>query len=243
MRAPFGLWKGFPFLQLLCSFLLTWPQKLKAMVSKARIIKRGLFWPGPGDQNKWLKKMSWKKLASRSNQPYVTTIVQSCLTLCNPMNCSTAGFPVLHSFPESIQLMSVESVIPSNLSSSVTPLLPALNLSQHQGLFQWVGSSHQAEYWSFSFSISPSSEYSGSAAFRIKSFSLPQHFASQIHSLACCVESRANELGLSNKRASPRILEFWLQNHKMMPKTMEVTSGKYQSHLSLNDLFTVKLHP
>ena len=146
MRAPFGLWKGFPFLQLLCSFLLTWPQKPKSMVSKARIMKGGQFWPGPGDQNKWLKKMSWKKLASRSNQPYVTTIVQSCLTLCNPMNCSTAGFPVLHSFPESIQLMSVESVIPSNLSSSVTPLLPALNLSQHQGLFQWVGSSHQAEY-------------------------------------------------------------------------------------------------
>ena len=52
-----------------------------------------------------------------------------------------------------------------------------------------------------------------------------------------------SELGLSTKRASPRILEFWLQNHKMMPKTMEVTSGKYQSHLSLNDLFTVKLNP
>ena len=44
-----------------------------------------------------------------------------------------------------------------------------------------------------------------------------------------------SELGLGNKRTSPRILEFWLQNHKMMPKTMEVTSVKYQSHLSLND--------
>ena len=80
--------------------------------------------------------MSWKKLASRSNQQYVTIIVQSCLTLCNSMNCSIEGFPVLHCFPEATQLMSIELVMPSNLSSSVTPPLPALNLSQHQGLFQ-----------------------------------------------------------------------------------------------------------
>ena len=46
-------------------------------------------------------------------------------------------------------------------------------LSQHQGLFQWVGSSHQvAKYWSFSFSISPSSGYSGLISFRIDWFDL-----------------------------------------------------------------------
>ena len=47
------------------------------------------------------------------------------------------------------------------------PCLPAFNRSQHQGLFQWVSSSHQvAKYWSFSFSISPSNEYSGLISFR-----------------------------------------------------------------------------
>ena len=58
------------------------------------------------------------------------------------------------------------------------PLSPpsphALNLSQHQGLFQWVSSLHQGpKYWSFSFSISPSNKYSGLISFRIDWFDLP----------------------------------------------------------------------
>ena len=48
-----------------------------------------------------------------------------------------------------------------------TPSPPAFNLSQHQGLFKWVSSSHQVEYWSFSFNISPSNEYSGLISFRM----------------------------------------------------------------------------
>ena len=59
------------------------------------------------------------------------------------------------------------------ISSSVAPSPPALNLSQHQGLFQWVSSSHQwPKYCSFSFSISPSNEYSGLISFRIDWFDL-----------------------------------------------------------------------
>ena len=65
--------------------------------------------------------------------------------------------------------MSIESsdaIQPSHPLSSPPP--PAFSLSQHQGLFKWVSSSHQvAKYWSFSFSISPSSEYSGLISFRI----------------------------------------------------------------------------
>ena len=54
------------------------------------------------------------------------------------------------------------------ISSSVVPSPCILNLSQHQGLFQWVGSSCiWQKYWSFSFSISLSSEYSGLISFRI----------------------------------------------------------------------------
>ena len=59
-----------------------------------------------------------------------------------------------------------DAIQPSHLLSA--PSLPILNLSQNQGLFQWVGSSHQlAKDWSFSFSISPPSEYSGLISFRM----------------------------------------------------------------------------
>ena len=64
--------------------------------------------------------------------------------------------------------------MPSNhliLLSSPSP--PAFSLSQHQGLFQSVSSSHQVgEYWNFSFSISPSNEYSELIFFRMDSFDL-----------------------------------------------------------------------
>ena len=64
--------------------------------------------------------------------------------------------------------MSIESVIPSNHLISVVPSPPAFNLSPHQGLFQWVSSSHQvAKCWSFSFSISPSNECSALISFRM----------------------------------------------------------------------------
>ena len=67
-----------------------------------------------------------------------------CPTLCNPMNCSMPGPPVHHQLPEFIQshVHWVGDVIqPSHPLSSPSP--PALNLSQHQGLFKWVSSSHQ----------------------------------------------------------------------------------------------------
>ena len=67
-----------------------------------------------------------------------------------------------------LKLMSIKLVMPYNHLILSSPSLPALNLAQHQGLFQWVTSSHQvAKYWSFSFSISPSNEYSGLISFRI----------------------------------------------------------------------------
>ena len=58
------------------------------------------------------------------------------------------------------------------ISSSVIPsLLPALNPFQHQGLFQWVNSSHEvAKHWSFSFNISPSNEHPGLISFRMDWF-------------------------------------------------------------------------
>ena len=68
----------------------------------------------------------------------------SPVSLCNPMDCSTPGFPVLHYLPEFAQthIHSVSDAI--QLSHPLLlPSLPALNLSQHQGVFQWISSSYQ----------------------------------------------------------------------------------------------------
>ena len=98
-----------------------------------------------------------------------SSVAQSCLTLCDSMNRSTPGFPVLHHLPEFTQThvhWVGDAMQPSYPLSSPSPR--AFNLSQHQGLCQWVSSSHQvAKVWSFSFSISPSNEYSGLISFRI----------------------------------------------------------------------------
>jgi hypothetical protein len=72
-----------------------------------------------------------------------SSVAQSCRTLCNPMNCSTPGFPVHHQLLESTQTHvhwvgdAIQSSHPLSFPS------PAFNHSQHQGLFQWVSSSHQ----------------------------------------------------------------------------------------------------
>ena len=71
------------------------------------------------------------------------SVSKSCQTLCNLMNCSTPGFPVLHYLPEFAQTevhWIGDAIEPSHALLSPSP--PALNLSQHQGLFQWVSSSH-----------------------------------------------------------------------------------------------------
>ena len=104
---------------------------------------------------------------SRSLQ--FSSVAQSCPTLCNPMDCSTPGFPVHHQLPELAQThvhQVGDDIQPSHPLSSPSP---ALNLSQHQGLFKWVSSSHQvAKVLEFQcLSISPSNEYSGLISFRV----------------------------------------------------------------------------
>ena len=95
-----------------------------------------------------------------------SSVTQSCLTLCDPMNCSTPGLPVHHQFPKPTQThvhRVSDAIQPSNLLS---PSPPAFNLSHHQGLFQSILEEsvlciRWPKYWNFSLSISPSNEYSG----------------------------------------------------------------------------------
>ena len=66
-----------------------------------------------------------------------SSVAPSCPTLCDPMNCSTTGLPVHHQFPESTQThvhLVNDAIQPSHPLSSPSP--PALNLSQHQGLYK-----------------------------------------------------------------------------------------------------------
>ena len=122
--------------------------------------------------------------------PFVITQLLSHVWLCHLSDCCMPGFPVLHYLPEFAQVhvhCISDAIQPSH---PLSPPSPALNPSQHQGLFQWVSSSHQlAKYWSYSFSISPSDAYSGLISFRINWFdllvvqgnpkSLLQHYSSK----------------------------------------------------------------
>ena len=74
----------------------------------------------------------------------LSSVAQSCPTLCDAMNRSTPGLPVHHQLPESTQThvhRVGDAIQPSYPLLSPSP--PTLNLSQHQGLFQWVSSSQQ----------------------------------------------------------------------------------------------------
>ena len=73
-----------------------------------------------------------------------SSVAQSCLTLCDPTDCGTPGFPVHHQLLELTQTYVHwvgDAIQPSH--SLLSPSPPAFNLSQHQGLFPWVSSLHQ----------------------------------------------------------------------------------------------------
>ena len=99
----------------------------------------------------------------------VSSVSQSCPTLCEPMDCSMPGFPVHHQLLELAQThvhQVGDAIQPSHPLSSPSP--PAFNLSQNR-----VFSNESAlcirwpKYWSFSFNISPSNEYLGLISFII----------------------------------------------------------------------------
>ena len=78
------------------------------------------------------------------NRLQFSSVAQSCPTLCSPMDCNMPGLPVHHQLLEFTQTYVHwvgDAIQPSHSLSSPSP--PAFNLSQHQGLFQWVRSSHQ----------------------------------------------------------------------------------------------------
>ena len=128
---------------------------------------------------------------------FVVVQLLSLATLCNPMGCSTPGFPVLHQLPELLKFMSIELVMLSNhlilchpllLLSSIFPIIRVFS-NESAVRIRWP------KYWSFSFSISPSKEYSELISFKIDCFdllafqgtlkSLLQHHSSKASTLKC----------------------------------------------------------
>ena len=99
----------------------------------------------------------------------VSSVTQSCLNLCSPMDCSMPGFPVHHQLPQLIQThvhWVSDDIQPSYPLSSPSP--PTFSLSQHQGPFHRVSSSHQvAKLLEFKLQHQSFSEYSGLFSFRI----------------------------------------------------------------------------
>ena len=125
------------------------------------------------------------------------SVTKFCLTFCNAINCSTAGLPILTISQSLLKLMSIESVMPSSHLILCHPLLflpsifPSVRVFSNDSALciRWP------KYWSFSFSISPSNEYSGLISFRIDWFdllavqgtlkSLLQHHSSKASVLQC----------------------------------------------------------
>ena len=149
---------------------------------------------GSGVRQTWVKSAP---LISHATYQY-SSVAQSCLTLCDPVDCSKPGLPVHHQLLEFTQThvhWVGDALQLSHPLSSPSPA--AFNLSQHQDLFfsnepalriRWP------KYWNFSFSISPSNENSGLISLRIDWFdlavweslkSLLQHHSSKASFLRC----------------------------------------------------------
>ena len=143
------------------------------------------------------KTLGSERAESFYNSVQFSSVAQLWLTLCNPRDSSMPGLPVHRQFLEFVQThvhWVSDAIRPSHPLSS--PSLPTFNLSQHQGLLnESVLCLRCPKYWSFSFSISPSNEYSGLISFRMDWLdllavqgtlkSLLQHHTSKASILQC----------------------------------------------------------
>ena len=117
----------------------------------------------------WATELNWylQSLCFSANS-VITSVTLLCPTLCDPMDCSTPGLPVYHHLPEFAQTHVHQVMMPSNHLILCCPLLlppsifPSIRVFSNESVhIRWQ------KYWSFSFSISPSNEYSGLISFRI----------------------------------------------------------------------------
>ena len=109
-----------------------------------------------------IPKQNWGSIFKRDmDAGQISSVAQLCLTLCNPMDCSTPGFPILYYLPELAQTSN------HVILCRPLPLLPSIFPSIRVFSNESVLSIRSPKYWSFSFSISPSNEDSGLISFRM----------------------------------------------------------------------------
>ena len=132
-----------------------------------------------------------------------SSVTQSCLTLCDPMNCSTPGLPGITNSWSSPKPMSMESVMPSNHLIFCRPLLlPSIFASIRVFSNKSPLRIRWPKYWSFSFNISPSNEHPGLVSFRMYWLdllavqgtlkSLLQHHSSKYQFFSAQLSSQSN---------------------------------------------------
>ena len=129
----------------------------------------GLPFPSPGGSSQPKNQAHVSFIARQILYHWATNILpccsvtHSCLTLCDPMDCSMPGFPVITISQSSIKLMSIKSVIPSNYLILCHPFLLLPSVFPSMRIFSNESALHirWPKYWSFSFSICPSDAYSG----------------------------------------------------------------------------------
>ena len=103
------------------------------------------------------------------NMLVFSSVAQLCPTLCDSMECSTPGLPVITNSRSSLKLMSIELVMPSNHLILCCPLFlppsifPSIRVFSNESTLRM----RWPKYWSFSFSIIPSKEYPGLISFRM----------------------------------------------------------------------------
>ena len=121
----------------------------------------------------WIEELNLIKDAHglfRQNTVHFSSVAQSCLTLFDPMDCSMPGLPVHHQLPEFTQTHDRWVGIPSNHLILCCPFLLPPSIFPNIRVFfsdEEVLHIRWPKYWSFSFTISPSNEYSGFISFRM----------------------------------------------------------------------------
>ena len=142
------------------------------------------------------------------------SVTQLCLTLCNPMNCSTPGLPVHHQLPELAQthvLWIGDAIQPCHPLSY--PSLPAFNLSSIRVFSnESVLCIRWPKYWSFSFSISSSNEYSGLISFRIDWFPCNPRYSQESSPTPQFLSINSLVLSLLSGPTLTSVHDYW-KNH------------------------------
>ena len=138
-----------------------------------------VLWKNPNERMAHMVSPSeFPQISGKKSSVQFNSVAQLCPTLCDPMDCSTPGFPVHHQLPELAQTHvhrvgdAIDVWMRQHLILCCPLLLPSIFPSIRVFSNKWVFHIRWPKYWSFSFSISPSNEYSGFISFRIDWFDL-----------------------------------------------------------------------